>query len=583
MGTSPREPRPPTRTDTARRSAQESRPWLRCQGLRPAGVDWPAGSGLDLSVGPGQLVAVTGPPGAGKSALLRTIAGIDLPERGEVYLGGHPAWSLPRAAARPGVVTPGLRPRPDFTVRENVALAPVLGGLPEAQVERRTGEALAAAGLVQVAQAQAASLSPVDRERLVLARELAAYPELLLLDDPYGALAPEARRDLAGAIAAIGDDLSTAVVYACAYRDEIADRAAVDVRLPPTGTGAAGAPTGDALPPFPQRLAKPGGQAPGLGMPLAIPLAGRMPAAPPARQIHQGPAWIAVEACWLPSGAEIARGAAWPDALRRARQAVLCLRLDAAPPSSGPPLVPAAAGSTFPPTVDLSVRPMARRRPARFRVGPGGSVARPELWSPGSRIAAIADLAAPGASVAAGQSMEDIHLLLAIWRGPQDDGGLRRLAHTVRTGGRSVLVPVVDAQAQFSSWGDVLAAAPYLYVLAAPRAAAPATAADAAAAGIWRALEPQNTVLALPVRRGGRPGAATLRAAPPELFGPAEQVLQVHAARRDALAALGRAAETIGDRPVPPAMLAAYWALLAGSFALAGSFLAGSGQEADQP
>ncbi len=135
--------------------------------------------GIDLTIEPGQFVAIVGRSGSGKSTLLRTLAGLDQPDRGQVLLGGG---SPAAAADRLRIMFQDGRLLPWRRVIDNVAL-----GLPRAG-RARAEAALAAVGLADRAQDWPRILSGGQKQRVALARALAADPLLILLDEPLGAL-----------------------------------------------------------------------------------------------------------------------------------------------------------------------------------------------------------------------------------------------------------------------------------------------------------------------------------------------------------------------------------------------------------
>ena len=135
--------------------------------------------GIDLDIQPGQFVAIVGRSGSGKSTLLRMLAGLDLPDRGHVTLGGRtPA----QAAAGVRIMFQDGRLLPWRRVIDNVSL-----GLPR-DVRKRAEAALQSVGLADRAGDWPRVLSGGQRQRVALARALAAQPQLILLDEPLGAL-----------------------------------------------------------------------------------------------------------------------------------------------------------------------------------------------------------------------------------------------------------------------------------------------------------------------------------------------------------------------------------------------------------
>jgi ABC-type Fe3+/spermidine/putrescine transport system ATPase subunit len=177
---------------------------LRGVRLGPAGR--PALRGVDVVLAAGERLALLGPEGAGKTALLNLLAGFARPSAGEVLLDGRPAAALPPHRRGLGLVLPGDGPLAHLTVAGTIGFALAArggtGGKPA------VGAILQAWGLAGLADRRAHDLSPEQRVRAALARALAGRPRLVLLDDPFAAIGPTAREavldDLLGALAAGG-------------------------------------------------------------------------------------------------------------------------------------------------------------------------------------------------------------------------------------------------------------------------------------------------------------------------------------------------------------------------------------------
>ena len=147
-------------------------PAVEVRGLRRAFGGHPVLTEVDLSIAPGELVVLLGASGSGKTTLLRVLAGLDREAEGQV-----------RVPGRRGVVFQEHRLLPWQRVADNVAL-----GLPRPVARARAAEMLAEVGLADRGRAWPRELSGGESQRVALARALVREPELLLLDEPFGAL-----------------------------------------------------------------------------------------------------------------------------------------------------------------------------------------------------------------------------------------------------------------------------------------------------------------------------------------------------------------------------------------------------------
>ena len=155
---------------------------------------------VDLAVPSGALIALVGPSGCGKTTLLRIIAGLDSPDRGQVLFDGRDATSWPIRDRKVGFVFQNYALFRHMTVFENVAFGLKIKPRrerPTAAVIRSKVQALLE--LVQlgwVGERYPAQLSGGQKQRIALARALAVDPEVLLLDEPFGALDAQVRHEL---------------------------------------------------------------------------------------------------------------------------------------------------------------------------------------------------------------------------------------------------------------------------------------------------------------------------------------------------------------------------------------------------
>jgi ABC-type lipoprotein export system ATPase subunit len=206
----------------------------------------PVFDGVTASLAGGRLYAVTGPSGSGKTTLLHILAGLELPDEGDVVVLGTTVSDLDRSArARFRADTVGLVGQepglvPFLSARENVELGLSLRGVGPDEAESRAREALVAVGLGERLDSRVAVLSAGERERVAVARAVAARPAVLLADEPT------ARLDQANglAVAALLSRLAreTGATVVCATHDPIVMEQADEVLPLATLTGGAGTP-----------------------------------------------------------------------------------------------------------------------------------------------------------------------------------------------------------------------------------------------------------------------------------------------------------------------------------------------------
>jgi sulfate transport system ATP-binding protein len=178
--------------------------------LRDVSVDIPSGA----------LTALLGPSGGGKSTLLRVIAGLDMPDAGTVEIAGVDATSLPPQRRNVGFVFQHYAAFKHMTVAKNVAFGLEVRRRPRAEIRRRVQELLELVHLEQFAARYPAELSGGQRQRMALARALAVEPEVLLLDEPFGALDAQVRKELRSWLRRLHDEVHVTTVFVTHDQEE---------------------------------------------------------------------------------------------------------------------------------------------------------------------------------------------------------------------------------------------------------------------------------------------------------------------------------------------------------------------------
>ncbi len=185
---------------------------------------------VSLEVEDGSLTALLGPSGSGKSTLLRIIAGLEMPDAGEVVVGGRLATHLPARKRDIGFVFQHYAAFKHMTVFENVAFGMRIRKRPKDEVTGRVDELLELVGLGGLAGRRPSQLSGGQRQRMALARALAVQPRVLLLDEPFGALDSGVRADLRAWLRRLHDEIHVTTVLVTHDQEEameVADRLVV--------------------------------------------------------------------------------------------------------------------------------------------------------------------------------------------------------------------------------------------------------------------------------------------------------------------------------------------------------------------
>src|SRR5580704_14400473 len=225
--------------DASSRTAVE----VRMEGLTRRYGPVVALDGLDLTLRPGELIALLGPSGCGKTTTLRLLAGLEDADAGTITVGGTDVTRLPASKRDMGMVFQAYSLFPHMTARQNVAFGLRLRRIGSAQRDKKAVEMLELVGLATQADRYPHQLSGGQQQRVALARALAIEPQVLLLDEPLSALDAKVRAQLRDQIRRIQLDVGITTLFVTHDQEEalaISDRVGVmqDGRLeqlaPPT-------------------------------------------------------------------------------------------------------------------------------------------------------------------------------------------------------------------------------------------------------------------------------------------------------------------------------------------------------------
>jgi sulfate transport system ATP-binding protein len=192
--------------------------------------DFTALDNVDFVVPSGSLTALLGPSGSGKSTLLRAIAGLDEPDTGTITINGRDVTHVPPQKRGIGFVFQHYAAFKHLTVRDNVAFGLKIRKRPKAEIKERVDNLLEVVGLAGFQARYPNQLSGGQRQRMALARALAVDPEVLLLDEPFGALDAKVREDLRAWLRRLHDEVHVTTVLVTHDQAEaldVADRIAV--------------------------------------------------------------------------------------------------------------------------------------------------------------------------------------------------------------------------------------------------------------------------------------------------------------------------------------------------------------------
>ncbi|MEJ1161940.1 ABC transporter ATP-binding protein [Prosthecomicrobium sp. N25] len=185
---------------------------------------------LDLAIGKGEFLTLLGPSGSGKTTCLMMLAGFEVPTSGEIYLADRPLSKKPPHERGIGMVFQNYALFPHMTVAQNIAFPLEVRRMGRAEVKDKVARALDMVRLPHVADRKPSQLSGGQQQRIALARALVFEPEIVLMDEPLGALDKQLREHMQYEIRSLHMSLGLTMVYVTHDQSEaltMSDRIAV--------------------------------------------------------------------------------------------------------------------------------------------------------------------------------------------------------------------------------------------------------------------------------------------------------------------------------------------------------------------
>ena len=193
---------------------------LRLEGIEKTFGSVKALDGISLSVKRGEFVSLLGPSGCGKTTLLRIIAGLTPQSAGSVILDGKDITNFPPEKRAVNTIFQSYALFPHMTVEENIGYGLKIQGTKKGEIKEKVAEMLSLVSLDGCEKKYPSQLSGGQKQRVAIARGLIKKPEILLLDEPLGALDLQLRRYLTDEIKRIHQETKTTFIYITHDRDE---------------------------------------------------------------------------------------------------------------------------------------------------------------------------------------------------------------------------------------------------------------------------------------------------------------------------------------------------------------------------
>ncbi|TDI56006.1 MAG: ABC transporter ATP-binding protein [Alphaproteobacteria bacterium] len=185
---------------------------------------------VSMMIEPGKLTTLLGPSGCGKTTTLRLIAGLEMANNGQIFIGEQDVTKLPATDRDVAMVFQSYALFPHMTVGENVAYGLKVSGVKKAETRRRSQDALDLVGLADLGSRMPSELSGGQQQRVAVARALVLEPQVLLFDEPLSNLDAKLRRRVREEIREIQQNLGLTVVYVTHDQEEalaVSDRIVV--------------------------------------------------------------------------------------------------------------------------------------------------------------------------------------------------------------------------------------------------------------------------------------------------------------------------------------------------------------------
>jgi putative spermidine/putrescine transport system ATP-binding protein len=203
---------------------------VHVSGLRKRYGDVVALGGVDLAIGAGEFFTLLGPSGSGKTTLLRLIAGFERPDSGRIELGGSDVTRVPPYARNVNTVFQDYALFPHMTVGQNIEYGLRVRRVPKAERRQKVDSALDMVRLSGLGDRKPAQLSGGQRQRVALARAIVNEPQVLLLDEPLGALDFKLRQEMQIELQHVQREVGITFIYVTHDQEEalaMSDRIAV--------------------------------------------------------------------------------------------------------------------------------------------------------------------------------------------------------------------------------------------------------------------------------------------------------------------------------------------------------------------